>query len=68
VCVCVCVCTLLYLIRGFAWQSEKQSCWSEYEDDTKPCSDQCSLQVFFFYLSFLGEKSLQHFKLSAKVV
>ncbi|KAH8489060.1 hypothetical protein H0E87_024632 [Populus deltoides] len=25
--------------------SEKQSCWSEYEDDTKPCSDQCSLQL-----------------------
>ncbi|XP_061962021.1 histone-lysine N-methyltransferase EZA1-like isoform X2 [Populus nigra] len=25
--------------------SEKQSCWSEYEDDRKPCSDQCSLQL-----------------------
>eukprot|EP00258_Populus_trichocarpa_P024505 XP_024440524.1 histone-lysine N-methyltransferase EZA1 isoform X1 [Populus trichocarpa] len=25
--------------------SEKQSCWSEYEDDRKPCSDQCSLQI-----------------------
>ncbi|KAJ6879876.1 histone-lysine N-methyltransferase EZA1-like isoform X2 [Populus alba x Populus x berolinensis] len=25
--------------------SEKLSCWSEYEDDRKPCSDQCSLQL-----------------------
>ncbi|XP_073260730.1 histone-lysine N-methyltransferase EZA1 isoform X1 [Populus alba] len=25
--------------------SEKLSCWSEYEDDRKPCSDQCSLQI-----------------------
>ncbi|KAG6748392.1 hypothetical protein POTOM_048312 [Populus tomentosa] len=25
--------------------SEKPSCWSEYEDDRKPCSDQCSLQL-----------------------
>ncbi|KAJ6955870.1 histone-lysine N-methyltransferase EZA1 isoform X3 [Populus alba x Populus x berolinensis] len=35
----------LYLIGGFAWQSEKQSYWSEYEDDRKPCSDQCSLRL-----------------------
>ncbi|KAJ6400959.1 hypothetical protein OIU84_016392 [Salix udensis] len=25
--------------------SEKQSFWSEHEDDRKPCSDQCSLQL-----------------------
>ncbi|KAI5599148.1 hypothetical protein BDE02_02G178800 [Populus trichocarpa] len=25
--------------------SEKQSYWSEYEDDRKPCSDQCSLRL-----------------------
>ncbi|XP_038703871.1 histone-lysine N-methyltransferase EZA1 isoform X3 [Tripterygium wilfordii] len=25
--------------------SEKQTYWSEYEDDRKPCSDQCYLQV-----------------------
>ncbi|KAK9281807.1 hypothetical protein L1049_004713 [Liquidambar formosana] len=25
--------------------SEKQSCWSEYEEDGKPCSDQCYLRL-----------------------
>ncbi|GKV40504.1 hypothetical protein SLEP1_g48139 [Rubroshorea leprosula] len=28
--------------------SEKQPYWSEYEDDRKPCSDQCYLRVYFF--------------------
>ena len=39
--------SLIFLIGTVAWQSEKQPYWSEYEDDRKPCSDQCYLRVWF---------------------
>lgn len=39
---------------NFIWwltsQSEKQSVWSVPESDRKPCSDQCYLQVSFFFV------------------
>lgn len=41
-----------FLIWGLARQSEKQSSWCEIEENGKPCSDQCYLQVWLWFLEF----------------
>nr|KYP47581.1 Histone-lysine N-methyltransferase EZA1 [Cajanus cajan] len=46
-------CPLHGTSQRLIYPSEKQPIWSEPEDDTKPCSDQCYLLVFFFFFFFL---------------